>query len=68
MRLNSNITLEELYNTNSMALLMKSIAELAGRQDYNTLNTLLRRNPNINMFDTRLLNKVILSNVVKYTD
>ncbi len=35
---NTNVILEELYTTNDMALLKKSIAELSKKQDYKTLN------------------------------
>ena len=43
----------------TLALLQKSIAELVKRQDYKTLNELLRGNENVNMFDTMLLNEDI---------
>lgn len=40
------------------------------RQDYKTLNTLLRRNQNVNMSDTTLLNEDNgkLTKIVKYTN
>ena len=64
-----------------MTLLKKSIAKLVKRRDYKTLNALLRRNENVIMFDTRLLNEDIpqsdkhltkgdgkLRNVAKYNN
>ena len=81
MIFNKNITLEELFITNDMAQLKKAIAELVKRRDYKTLNALHRRNENVNLFDTRLLNEDIpqtdkrftkrdgkLRNVAKYTN
>ena len=53
MSKSKNVSLEELYNTNSMVLLKKSIAELTAKQDYKNLNTLFQSNPNANKFDTR---------------
>ena len=50
-------TLEELYTTNDLVLLKRAIAELTTKQDYKTLNTLFRRNPNASKFDTRTLNE-----------
>lgn len=59
MSFDSNITLEEFYNTSDTTQPKKSIAELIERQDYKTHHTLPRRNQNVNMLDTRLLNEDI---------
>ena len=64
---NTNVSLEELYTTNDMALLKKSIAELTKKQDYKTLNTLFRRNPNASKFDTRSLNEDIPQDNKRFT-
>ena len=50
-----------------MALLKKAIADLVKRRDYKTLNALLRRNENVNMFDTRLLNEEIPQTDKRFT-
>ncbi len=42
----SQPTLEELYTTDDLVVLKRAITELTTRQDYKTLNTLFRRNPN----------------------
>ena len=67
MSFNKNITLEALFITNDMALLKKAIADLVKRRDYKTLNALLRRNENVNMFDTRLLNEEIPQTDKRFT-
>lgn len=67
MSFNKNITLEALFITNDMALLKKAIADLVKRRDYKTLNTLLRRNENVNLFDTRLLNEEIPQTDKRFT-
>ena len=53
----SQPTLEELYATDDLVLLKRAITELTTKQDYKTLNTLFRRNPNASKFDTRTLNE-----------
>ena len=58
----STKNLEELYTTGHLSVLKKAIAELTKKQDYKTLNTLFRRNPNTSKFDTRLLNEDIPQN------
>ena len=58
----STRNLEELYTTDDMSVLKKAIAELTKKQDYKTLNTLFKRNPNASKFDTRSLNEDILQN------
>ena len=45
--------LEELYTTDDLAVLKRAITELTNKQDYKTLNTLFRLNPNDSKFDTR---------------
>ena len=52
-------SIEELYTTNDLTLLKRSIAELTAKQDYKTLNTQFSRNPNASKFDTRTLNEDI---------
>ena len=59
--------LEELYTTDDMTLLKKTIAELVAKQDYKTLNTLFRRNPNASKFDTRSLNEDIPQQNKRFT-
>ena len=60
-------SLEELYTTDDLALIKKSIAELTKKQDYKTLNTLFRRNPNASKFDTRTLNEDIPQENKRFT-
>ena len=60
-------SLEELYSTDDLTLIKKSIAELTAKQDYKTLNTLFRRNPNASKFDTRELNEDIPQNNKRFT-
>ena len=55
----SQPTLEELYTTDDLAVLKRAITELITKQDYKTVNTLFRRNPNASKFDTRTLNEDI---------
>lgn len=64
---NTNVSLEERYTTNDMALLKKSIAELTKKQDYKTLNKLFRRNPNTSKFDTRTLNEYVPQDNKRFT-
>lgn len=59
MSFDSSETLEEFYNTSDTIQTKKSIAELIETQDYKTHHTLLRRNQNVNMLGTRLLNEDI---------
>ena len=59
--------LETLYSTNDMTLLKNSIAELVDKQDYKTLNTLFRRNPNASKFDTRTLNEDVPQQTKRFT-
>ena len=63
---NKNTTFKELFVTNNMVLLKKSIAELVKRRDYKTLNELLRINENVNMLD-RLLNEDIPQSEKSFT-
>ena len=51
--------LTDLFNTNDKQLLKRELSRLAKNKDYKTINTLLRRNPNISSFDTRALNEEI---------
>ena len=51
--------LTELFNTNDKQLLKRELSRLAKEKDYKTINTLLRRNPNVSAFDTRTLNEEI---------
>ena len=60
-------SLEELYTTDDLTLIKKSIAELTKKQDYKTLNTLFRRNPNASKFDTRALNEDIPQENKRFT-
>ena len=60
-------SLEELYTTNDLTLLKKSMAELTAKQDYKTLNTLFRRNPNASKFDSRTLNEDIPQETKQFT-
>ena len=60
-------SLEELYTTNDLTLLKKSMAELTAKQDYKTLNTLFRRNLNASKFDTRTLNEDIPQETKRFT-
>ena len=50
---------EQLYTCNDADRVKKEIAQLVKNNDYKTLNTLLRRNPICNTFDTRTLNEDI---------
>ena len=59
--------LEELYTTNDLILLKRSIAELTAKQEYKTLNNLFRRNPNASKFDTRTLNEDIQQETKRFT-
>ena len=63
----SQPTLEELYTTDDLALLKRALTELTTKQDYKTLNTLFRRNPNTNKFDTRTLNEDIQQSTKRFT-
>ena len=65
--MSKNVSLEELYTTDNMDLLKKSIAELTAKKDYKTLNTLFRRNPNASKFDTRSLNEDIPQKNKRFT-
>ena len=51
--------LTELFTMNDMNMLNYELAILVESKNYNTFNTLLRRNPNIWKFNTRELNKEI---------
>ena len=51
--------LTELYNTNDMDRLKRELARLVKALDYKSINTLLRRNSNTWLFDTRELNEEI---------
>ena len=67
---NKNTTqtsLEELYTTDDLTLLKRAIIELTTKQDYKTLNTLFRRNPNASKFDTRELNEDIPQKNKRFT-
>ena len=55
----SKNALDELYNTNDLALLKESILELTKKRDYKTLNPLFRRIPNASKFDTQSVNEAI---------
>ena len=61
------MSLEELYTTNDMKLLKKTITELTAKKDYKTLNILFRRNPNVSKFDTRSLNEDIPQESKRFT-
>ena len=63
----SQPTLEELFKTDDIVLLKRAITELASKQDYKTLNTLFRRNPNASKFDTRTLNEDIPQSTKRFT-
>ena len=67
MSKNTNVSLEELYTTDDLTLLKKSIAELTAKKDYKTLNTLFRRNPNTSKFDTRTLNEDVPQKNKRFT-
>ena len=56
---NKMITLTELFQTNDEQIIKNELRRLANEKDYRTINTLLRRNPNISKFDTRALNEEI---------
>ena len=64
---NGQISLDELYTTADLSLIKKSIAELTAKQDYKTLNTLFRRNPNASKFDTRTLNEDVPQQYKRFT-
>ena len=51
--------LTELFTTNDMDKLKRELARLVKAIDYKAINTLLRRNPNTRLFDTRELNEEI---------
>ena len=51
--------LTELYNTSDMDRLKRELARLVKALDYKAINTLLRRNQNTWLFDTRELNEEI---------
>ena len=51
--------LTDLFNTNDKQLLKRELSRLTKEKDYKTINTLLRRNPNVSTFDTRALNEEI---------
>ena len=51
--------LTELFEMNDMNKLKYEISRLVKAKDYKTVNTLLRRNPNTWLFDTRALNEEI---------
>ena len=53
------ISLSELFITNDKQLLKRELSRLTKEKDYKTINTLLRRNPNVSSFDTRALNEEI---------
>ena len=63
----SQPTLEELYATDDLSLLKRAITELTTKQDYKTLNTLFRRNPNASKFDSRTLNEDIPQSTKRFT-
>ena len=63
----TEMSLEELYTTNDMKLLKKAIIELTAKEDYKTLNTLFRCNPNVSKFDTRSLNEDIPQENKRFT-
>ena len=52
-------TLTELFAMNDMDKLKHELARLIISKDYKTVNTLLRRNPNTSLFNTRELNEEI---------
>ena len=64
---NGQISLDELYTTADLAVLKRAITELTAKQDYKTLNTLFRRNPNASKFDTRALNEDIPQQYKRFT-
>ena len=51
--------LTELFEMNDMNKLKYELSRLVKAKDYKTVNTLLRRNPNTWLFDTRTLNEEI---------
>ena len=51
--------LSELFEMNDMNKLKNELSRLVKAKDYKTVNTLLRRNPNTWLFDTRTLNEEI---------
>ena len=63
----SQPTLEELYTTDDLSVLKRAITELTTKQDYKTLNTLFRRNPNASKFDSRTLNEDIPQSTKRFT-
>ena len=60
-------TLGESNTTVDLAVLKRAITELTTKQDYKTLNTLFRRNPNASKFDTRTLNEDIPQSTKRFT-
>ena len=64
---NGQIGLDELYTTADLAVLKRAITELTNKQDYKTLNTLFRRNPNASKFDTRTLNEDVPQQYKRFT-
>ncbi|WP_289705336.1 hypothetical protein [Bacteroides acidifaciens] len=64
---NGQPTLEELYTTDDLSVLKRAITELTTKQDYKTLNTLFRRNPNASKFDSRTLNEDIPQSTKRFT-
>lgn len=59
MSKNNSVSLEELYSKSDLGVIKREIAELVSKQDYKTLNTLFRCNPNASKLDTRTLNEDI---------
>ena len=55
MSKNKLASLEELYTTDDLTLIKKSISELTAKKDYKTIVTLFRRDSNASKFDTRSL-------------
>ena len=51
--------LTELFQTTDMDKLKRELARLVESKDYKSINTLLRRNPNTWLFNTRDLNEEI---------
>ena len=60
-------SLEELYTTDELVLLRRTITKLTNKQDYNTLITLFRLSPNAEQFDTRTLNEDIHQETKQFT-
>lgn len=59
--------LTDLFQTNDMIKLKRGLVHLAKSKDYKTINSLLRRHPNILAFNTRKFNEEIQRNEKHFT-